>query len=74
MSTGCCRPECNFRVTSFGTVSEAFDTCLLSKQMTPNHRAREMLSDRKSFTTVGGGSLAINVGAVQSSTWASLLC
>lgn len=63
---------------SFSDVSEAFDdTCLLFKRMTPNQRAREMLSDRKSCTTVGGrggGSLAIKVRAVQSSTWASLLC
>lgn len=55
VNTGCCRPEYNFLVTSFSTVSEAFDTCLLSKQMTPNHRTREMLSDRKSCTTVRWG-------------------
>ena len=57
MNTGCCRPEYNFPVTSFSTVSGAFDTCLLSKQMAPNHSAREMLSDRKSCSTVGAGEV-----------------
>jgi hypothetical protein len=55
VNSGCCRPENKFPVTSFSTVSKAFDTCLLFKQMTPNHRAREMLSDRISYTTVRGG-------------------
>jgi len=57
VNTGCCKPEYNFPVMSFSDVSETFDdTCLLCKQMTPNQRAREMLSDRNSCTTVGGGA------------------